>query len=184
MKFNILSARPPPPVTVLTNLLDPSGFRTDPSGQYLRGEKTTIRAGPEYLDEFSSTSAWKNNVYFPGLGHLGAAVNDRGQVFFSLINGGSVTLLEGCGTSALRRQPLLLLSLPRSPPLQQSHPLSPKPLPPPPRDLHLTPTATAPTGTPTPPDVACDQSYAYPNPVSGNTMKIHLQLCDPGQTTF
>ena len=35
------------------------------------------------------------------------------------------------------------------------------------------------TGTPGPPSVGCDQSYSYPNPASGNSLKVHLQLCQP-----
>jgi hypothetical protein len=46
----------------------------------------------------------------------------------------------------------------------------------------FTPTITGtPTSTPSPapPGVDCDGSYAYPNPAFGNTLKIHLQLCQP-----
>src|SRR5581483_5762542 len=40
------------------------------------------------------------------------------------------------------------------------------------------------TYTPTPPGLPCDQSYAYPNPTTGNTLKVHLQLCQTAQVTI
>jgi sugar lactone lactonase YvrE len=39
-----------------------------------------------------------------------------------------------------------------------------------------TPTITS-TSTPAPPPVDCDESYAFPNPATGDKLKIHLQLC-------
>ncbi len=64
---------------------------------------------------------------------------------------------------------------------------SPTPTPTPSSTGTATPTQTPPsppTGTPAPPDVSCDDSYAYPNPVAGNSFKIHLHLCSPGRVTI
>jgi hypothetical protein len=50
-----------------------------------------------------------------------------------------------------------------------------------------TPTPTlppTPTATPSPPSVNCDQSYAYPNPAVGWTLRLHLQLCQPGRLSL
>jgi len=42
----------------------------------------------------------------------------------------------------------------------------------------ISPTPTI-TPTPAPPQVGCDDSYAFPNPATAGTLKIHLQLCQP-----
>lgn len=48
-----------------------------------------------------------------------------------------------------------------------------------------TPTLVAtPTATPSPPLVHCDESYAYPNPAVGWTLRLHLQLCQPGRLSL
>ncbi|HVZ80401.1 MAG TPA: NHL repeat-containing protein [bacterium] len=99
VKFG-LSPPDPSPVTVLTGLLDPSAFRSDPAGNLYIVEGNNGSA-PEYLDEFSSDFSVKVQCPFPAVGIWGAAVNGLGQVYVSLINGGSVSLMAGCGLSAL-----------------------------------------------------------------------------------
>ncbi len=150
VKFNILSPGAAP-VTVLSNLLNPSGLRTDPAGNIYVVENSAT--SPQYLDEFCPDFSVEKQCPFPALGVWAPAVNAAGNVFVSEINTGPVTVLQGCGTSAL----------PTATPT-----------------ITETPTITA---TPAPPGLACDQSYAYPNPVSGNTLKIHLQLCESDQAT-
>jgi hypothetical protein len=190
IKYNTSPANPMP-VTVLTNLLAPSGFRTDQAGNIYVVEGNN-GASPEYLDEFSSDFSVEQQCLFPALGIWAPAVNAAGNVFVSEINTGPVTVLQGCGTSALptatptftatstvTATPTVTPTFTKTatPTVTATFTITPT------QTATFTPTATAPTGTPTPPSVACDQSYAYPNPVSGNTMKIHLQLCEPNQAT-
>ena len=124
---------------------------------------------PEYLDEFSFDFSTEQQCPFPPLGVWAPAVNNLGQVFLSEINGGaSVTVLQGCGAFPL---PTATGTFTSTPTVTFTPTITP------------TPSPTSLTHTPTPPDVPCKQSYAYPNPLSGNTLKIHLQLCQPGQAT-
>lgn len=183
VKFNILSPTAPP-VTVLSNLLNPTGFRTDLSGNiYVVENDTSNPLGPEYLDEFSFDFSVEEQCPFPLRGIWAPAVNNLGQVFLSEINGGaSVTVLQGCGTSALpTATPTFTITSTVTTTPTVTPTFTKTVTPTVTGTFTITPTATAPTGTPTPPGVACDQSYAYPNPVAANTMKIHLQLCEPDQ---
>lgn len=185
VKFNTNPPNPIP-VTVLTNLLNPSGFRTDQAGNIYVVEDNSGNS-PEYLDEFSSDFSVEFQCPLPALGMWCASVNDLGQVFVSPFNGSAVTLLQGCGTSALPTATPTLTSTAtvtatststKTVAVSPTVTLTATPTP----TISATPTVL--TATPTAPDGSCDQSYAYPDPVTGPSMKIHLHLCETAQVTI
>ncbi len=213
VKFNT-SPPNPIPVTVLTNLLYPSGLRTDSAGNIYVVEDNN-GSGPEYLDEFSSDFSVEKQCPFPALGIWSVAVNDLGQPFVSMFNGGSVTVLQGCGTSSLATATPTVTNTPTVTPtstnsatptptftptatftptstttltptftVTASPTVTPTPTNSATPTASFTPTATLSTSTSAAPDVPCDESYAYPNPIVGNTLKIHLHLCEAAQATL
>ncbi len=186
VKFDVGSVNPPP-VTVLSGLLAPAGIRTDSSGHFYLTEGNN-GSNPQYVDEFSSDFAVERQCFFSASATFsapwGVAVNSSGNIFVSGINGGSVTVLQGgcpipnptstpTPTSTVTSTPTPTSSPTFTPAVPTPTPtFSPTPT------ATFTPTPTAPTATPTPPGMLCDQSYVYPNPVPGDTLKIHLELCE------